>query len=186
MLELSIGNTKLGRDTAIFNMDSATDCVSKKLGLCQLQDCNSCYALKAEIQYPACLPFRKRQALAYHRQEYKSLASDILQGVTRNVKYIRFSEAGDFRHQGDIEKLFNIASELSQYIFYGYTARRDLSYKNPPKNLAINCSGFRRGNMNTFRIVKSYTGNNPTCKGNCRICNLCKKAQSLTIENLLH
>ena len=56
----TIGNKKIGNDTLIFNMGSATDCPSKKLGLCR--HCDKCYALKAERQYPQVRPFRDRQA----------------------------------------------------------------------------------------------------------------------------
>jgi len=58
------GNKKLGKDTLIFNMTSATNCPSKRLGLCQLKGrCESkCYALRAEKRFPAVLEYREEQA----------------------------------------------------------------------------------------------------------------------------
>ncbi len=71
-LEFSDGNAKFKRkdgsarrDTdhkvMIINQGTATECPSRKLGLCQLGDKKNCYAYHAERQFPACKPYRKRQ-----------------------------------------------------------------------------------------------------------------------------
>ena len=61
---ISIGNKKLPKTTAIFNMGAATDCPSLELGLCQafVGEKLVCYAMKAESGlYPDVLPYRRRQ-----------------------------------------------------------------------------------------------------------------------------
>jgi hypothetical protein len=55
------GNRKIPKSTAIFNMSSALNCPSKKLGLCKAASQGAkCYARKAEILYPQVLPYRER------------------------------------------------------------------------------------------------------------------------------
>lgn len=72
-LTLSNGNTKIGPDTMVLNLTSATDCPSRRLGLCQLDNPADCYALKAERHYyTTVLPYRRRQA-AYWANNTKAL-----------------------------------------------------------------------------------------------------------------
>jgi hypothetical protein len=142
--------------------------------------------LKAEKQYPSVLPYRKRQAKMWKSETSAQTTKSIADNATRNTKYIRFNESGDFYGQRDVNKLKAIAKMLPWFTFYGYTARKDLSYTSLPANLCINGSNWRRGKMNSFTAVPEYTGDNPICAGDCRICGLCKKANSLTIECKLH
>jgi hypothetical protein len=62
---ITSGNKKIPSTTAIFNMGSATDCPSRKLGFCQAINKNGkniCYARKSEYEYhPTVLPYRRRQ-----------------------------------------------------------------------------------------------------------------------------
>lgn len=179
-MEISIGNKKLGRDTAIINFTSATDCPSKKLGLCQ--HCKICYAMKAERQYPAVLPYRRRQALQWDRESVSYIAGCI---TARNkVKYLRFSEAGDFKNQADVEKLGELAKLMPDVVVYGYTARRDLSFKALPKNVVINGSGFFVHNQ--FKVVDKPSGKAKVCPGNCRNCSICKVKHYTTTEVIKH
>jgi hypothetical protein len=50
---LSFGNSKVGNDTAIFNMNAALDCPSEKLNFCQ--HAKSCY----EARKRDCVSLRK-------------------------------------------------------------------------------------------------------------------------------
>ena len=179
-MEISIGNKKLGRDTAIINFTSATDCPSKRLGLCR--HCDICYAMKAERQYPAVLPYRRRQALQWQRESLGSIKAGIVKHS--KVKYIRFSEAGDFKDQNDVNKLAALARIMPDYTFYGYTARQDLSFKNVPDNVVIQGSGFRV--HNTFNVIFKPVPSSITCPGNCRDCNLCKVRKNININVLAH
>ena len=94
--EYTIGNKKIGKDTLIFNMGSATNCPSKKLGLCK--HCDKCYALKAEKMYPQVLPFRQKQEKYWLNTSIDLIIDDFVLALTKhkNIKYVRFNESGDF------------------------------------------------------------------------------------------
>lgn len=183
------GNTKIGKDTLIFNMCSATDCPSKKLGLCKIR---KCYALKAEKMYihPIlnCLKFRRKQTRYWGKTNIIKFVQElaiVLQSKS-HIKYFRWNESGDFKTQLDIERAALIAAMFPHIIFYTYTHRSDLSYKNLPKNLIISTSNFRRRGMNAFYCVTQFSGKNLQCKANCRICNQCKIKHGKIVEVLEH
>jgi hypothetical protein len=188
MIKISNGNKKIGNDTFIINITSATDCPSRRLGLCQIEE-NKCYAMKAERQYPDVLPYRRAQEIVWETHHEEIIAEHILSRAKRKktpIKYIRFSESGDFRSQEDVEKLKNLSHILSSggIKVYGYTARRDLSFSDLPSNLAINGSGFMVSN--SFTAVKESQDDFIMCPGNCRNCNLCKEKNNLDIKVLYH
>ncbi len=183
----SNGNKKLGKDTIIFNMCSARDCPSKRLGLCQLTNPGQCYALKSERMYPTVLPYRNRQRDMWQGSIMRMI--DDIRAILRkrpDIKYFRFNESGDFESQRDVDRLKVLANVFPELQFYGYTARKDLSFRRMPKNLTINGSNWRRGKMNKFVALPKPTGNHYVCPGDCRACNVCKTAKSLTIEIILH
>ena len=178
------GNKKVGKDTLIFNMCSATDCPSEKLGLCSI--CTKCYAKKAERQYPAVLPFRRRQEKAWESVSVKEFVEAFL-SVAKGIKYFRFSESGDFKSQKDVTKMVSIAKSLAKHgiITYGYSARKDLNFRALKKVAVLNGSGFMGNNQ--FKPVKEFSGNNPKCNGSdCSICKLCKISLGKQIEVLEH
>jgi len=187
---ISQGNHKLGKDTLILNMTSATDCPSRALGLCKLP--SKCYAMKAERMYKAVLPYRRKQAEYWDKTGPIKIAADLREELGRHtkppIKFIRISEAGDFRTQADVTKLYIIADLLvnTGVIIYGYTARQDLEFPQGPANLVLNGSGFMLDNMFTAVDPKSLANYQVTCAGNCRICNLCKAAGKQDIKVGLH
>lgn len=187
-MEFSVGNTKLGKDTVILNMTSATDCPSKKLGLCKLS--HKCYAMKAERQYPACLPFRRRQEDQWTNESIKSIVDSIKR--KKNIKFVRMSEAGDFRSQDDVEKLFALAHELTKENIkvYAYTARNDLSFENSPDNLVINGTFFKVDNQFTpvpqVPDLQALRPNEVICDGDCPNCNYCKEKGDRIIYIKIH
>jgi hypothetical protein len=185
-MRVSIGNKKIGRNTTIFNMGPATSCPSKALGLCQLCDTSKCYALKAERQYPAVLPYRENQAFSWAMETAETIAADIKSQSTKNTKFVRFNESGDFYGQDCVTKIKAIARLLPEYKLYGYTARKDLSFTKLPSNLCINGSNWARGKMNKFTAVTIVDDSRPVCVGDCRICGLCKTAKKLTIQIPMH
>lgn len=206
-LELSNGNAKVGPDTLIFNMTSATDCPSAKLGLCQLQDCAKCYALKAERLYTGCLPYRRRQAAYWADTHWNVIAKDFIGVLKRfpslsRVKYIRFSECGDFRNQNDVYKLNTLAYTVNMHIrkpliWYGYTARRDLDFSSS-RHLLVKGSGHDNGN-NGKVIVRKLTPaqkkrktltldgvKHLVCPGKCYGCKICKTRITTPLVIALH
>lgn len=194
-VKVSIGNHKNGTDTMIINITSARDCPSLKLGLCQLgkkirKKLHKCYARKAERQYPQVLPYRRCQARIWDKLSAAEIAAGLVEIAQRRrktpIKYLRFSESGDFRNQADVAKLADIATVLSHanITVYGYTARRDLHFKQLPKNLVIQGSGFMVHNQ--FTAVNTIDKRRAVCAGDCRICGLCKARSGRKIQVQLH
>lgn len=211
LLEVKYGNMKIGNDTIIFNMTSATDCISAKLGLCQLCPVSSpntpttvernesrvkslkkCYAHKAEVQYPNVLPYRRRQAKQWAYNSVQSIANDLVKQIKAKrvkIKYFRFNESGDFRHYRDIVKLSAIADILwaeCKVSTYGYTARKDLDFTGHSKHLTINGSGFMLNNE--FKVVDKFSDKKDSlkCISDCSKCCLCKITLGKTIEVISH
>ena len=180
------GNAKIGRDTLIFNMGSASDCPSKALGLCQLDNCRNCYAFMAELRFPSVLAYRRKQEKMWKETSAFVLAMAISAKKTKKTRFVRFNESGDLWDQASVDKLIALAEMLPDLTFFGYTARKDLDFEARPDNLKLNGSNWKRGNMNQFVAIETASGNNPKCFGDCSKCNLCKVEAGLVIENELH
>lgn len=190
-MEFSIGNTKLGKDTVILNMTSATDCPSKKLGLCKLT--HKCYAMKAERQYPSCLPFRRRQETQWTNESVETIIDSIKKkNKNKNIKYVRISEAGDFRTQEDVQKLFKLSEALEKENIkvYAYTARQDLNFEDSPANLTINGTFFKIHNqfipVPLLPDPQTLQSHEVICEGECPNCNYCKENGDKKIYIKIH
>jgi hypothetical protein len=186
------GNIKIPKETAIFNMSSATDCASLALGKCkacvfdpELEKLRTvCYALKAERAYrPAVLPYRRRQELFWKDITANSFALQFLCiNSTKRLKFdkVRFNEAGDFHTQACVDKADAIAKILLKFgvTCYCYTSRDDLDYTKV-KSLVINASGFEAdGLVNDFMMLEK--GKTPPkgyakCPMDCTLCDRCSK-----------
>lgn len=185
MIKVSNGNKKIGNDTLIINICSATDCPSREKGLCKVAD--RCYAMKAERCYPQVLPYRRYQETYWDLNNPKKIAEDlvkIIKNKKNKINYVRFSEAGDFRGQDDVWKMKELAKAIPNVIFYGYTARNDLVYDDIPDNMVVNGSGFMISN--SFTAVPEILEGDTSCPGDCRKCDLCKHAQGHNIKVLYH
>ena len=191
----SIGNRKIGKDTLIFNMGSATNCPSKLAGLCDI----NCYAMKAERMYPKTLPYRSHQKNYWLNTDALEIAEEIQKAFNRNLKvalkYVRVNESGDFHSKACVEKLIAIAEILPHIKFYTYTHRSDLITDNMyvPENLVINTSNFSRKGFNQFKAIpeikvhgmKEIAKNRKeilkfadlACVGDCSKCRHCKTLQ---------
>lgn len=191
----SFGNRKLPKHTAIFNISSATTCVSAQLGLCQLKEISKCYALKAERMYKAVLPYRDRQNEFWKKSTAREFVSAFLiEKKKKDIKYLRLNESGDFLSQDCVTKADEIAKILwneHKIRMYCYTARRDLDFSNK-KFLNVNGSGFMVDN----NFYVAYTAKeideantNPkkaVCGGDCRKCIMCTKPLGLQIAVKAH
>lgn len=180
----TLGNSKLPAKTAIFNMTTATECPSKIMGRCKVADI--CYAIIPEKMYPkTCLPYRTRQAEYWDRISASDFVIDFMTARQRKRPInrpdtIRFSEAGDFRTQADVDKMEEIAELLSVVgiACYTYTARDDLDYRNV-RYLVINFSGFEaktQGNYGTYAAVDDVDDrpdNYGICPCDCTKCRRC-------------
>ena len=180
----SLGNKKLPASTAIFNMTSATDCPSKIMGLCKVADI--CYAILPEKMYPkTCLPYRDRQAKYWSDNTASDFVLDFMSAVNRKRPInrpdtLRFSEAGDYRTQADVDKMELIATLLSGegIACYTYTARSDLDYSNV-RYLTINFSGFsaktsgKSGTYSAIENIDDRSDNFGVCPCDCTKCRRC-------------
>ena len=210
--EASIGNLKIGKDTIIFNMGSASECPSGEAGLCDLFLSRDCYALKSEKMYPQVLPYRQRQEEFWKSADPIDMAEAIQKAFSRRrkvaLKWVRVNEAGDMHSEECFTKLKQLASLLPDVNFYTYTHRSDLvtTSKNIPKNLVINTSNFEVKGLNQFAVeprvtcsslkteamrvreeIRELHGDNAlTCIGDCSACNLCKIQHGKTIYVPLH
>lgn len=130
---ISFGNSKLKDCIAIFNMNSATDCPNIGTDNCQVPK-EDCYAFKAENVYKNTLPYRRRQEFLWDCLDAETFAKAFVELVSRKrneVNAIRFSEAGDFRHRGDIIKVNRIAQlvEDEGIDVYTYSASNYLNWE---------------------------------------------------------
>jgi len=181
---ISTGNRKLSKEIAIFNMSSATDCPSKKKGLCKAASCGAkCYAMKAEQAYPAALPYRRRQEQLWKNitsEQFSNGLAELNANKKVKISALRLNEAGDFHTQACVDKAECIAIRLAAegITTYAYTSRNDLDFSGC-KRLIINGSGFKtKGVANVFKIVdnisqlpKGYS----LCGGSCGkgVCTRC-------------
>jgi hypothetical protein len=184
-LKVTQGNHKLDKDTLILNITSATDCPSKALGLCKLP--HKCYAMKAERMYKQSLPFRRAQAEYWDTHNAEEIANALRARMSLGrtpIKYLRISEAGDFKNQRDVEKLWEISKllETTGVIVYGYTARSDLDFSQAPNNVCFQGSGFMIHNSFTAVPKEEAAAAEVHCAGNCRLCNLCKSRAHADIK----
>jgi hypothetical protein len=186
----SNGNMKIGKDTLIFNMGSATTCVAKELGLCAVA--KDCYAMKAEIQYPQVKPYRDRQEILWRETSASEFAEAVVGIASRKrspIKYLRMNESGDFASQADVDKLTMIAVILRSHGIktYTYSARSDLDFSKLSEVAGINFSGFtQENNGNSFNAVEVFTEGGIQCRMDCRDCHMCKTSQGIVIEVKKH
>ena len=175
----SFGNKKQDLTTAIFNMTPALGCPADALGLCQ---CSSkCYAKYPERAFGYVRGHRMFQA-----KFWDSCTPELFLYELNKFEFekLRFSEAGDFRHQGDVSKVKAIALLLGKPV-WTYTARRDLDFSNLPKNLIISGSGFMIDNQfNAVHNPDDFDG--VVCPRNCRICTYCIEKAGRQIYCKIH
>jgi hypothetical protein len=164
------GNLKIPKTTAIFNMSSATECPSLKLGLCKaivlkkklmelgrLEEKNVCYAVKSERDYrPAVKPYRDRQETFWKEISAEAFVIQfVIINASKRKKFdmIRLNEAGDFHTQACLDKAEKIAKLLSKFdvTVYCYTSRDDLDYTKR-KYLRVNRS------LNTLQEYEPVEG----------------------------
>lgn len=190
---VSNGNHKIGKDTIIFNITSATDCVGRKLNLCQIPD--KCYAMKAERMYKQVLPYRRRQTDYWNSNSAQVIAENFMYEINRHkktpIKYVRLGESGDFRAQEDIDKFIEIGKifleERPDIVLYCFTSRSDLDFSERTENMVVNGSGFMLDNSFTVRQKdEEIPETAKLCAGNCRICDLCKHKTHADIRVTVH
>lgn len=188
------GNSRIGDDTLILNMGSATDCPAKKLGYCKLG--SKCYALKSERMYPVVLDYRTRQGEYWLGNSAIDIAFDLSLSIDKRrktTKWFRFNESGDFYSQECIDKL-NIIAEILRGEFnivtFGYTARKDLDFSST--EFVVRGSGFLLPMGKTFIVPKdtpigwNEELNATVCSGDCKTCTLTRSPEHANIAMRLN
>jgi hypothetical protein len=121
------------------------------------------------------------------------LKSGKLSARHATAKVLRFSEAGDFADNAQI-RLFAILADrlikVHKWTVYGYTARTDLDLTPLLRlgvkiNLSHNSKRYA-DKTNRFKVVDEPTGSNYVCRGDCRLCRVCRVATGKTIEVEVH
>ncbi|MCK9428957.1 MAG: hypothetical protein M0R17_02965 [Candidatus Omnitrophica bacterium] len=205
---LKFGNHKLNDSIGVFNMSSATDCSSKKLGLCPIYNnqytlkhiCGSkvqCYATRDEGLYKAVLPSRRAQEAEWQSKSSDQLICEFSKKIKsrrKETNYIRFNEAGDFHNQSDITKLSDIAKyfkEEHNITTYGYTARRDLDFSR--RDFVVRGSGWSHESLDGTTTVISKEEDIPDvntwiiCRSGCgKTCNICMCDFTFNVAFLKH
>jgi len=181
------GNLKIPSSIAIFNMSSAHDCPSFRLGLCTAyaDGKHICYAIRSETAArPNVLPYRRKQEKFWLDTSSEDFC---VQFISRSIlkpkpfTALRFNEAGDFHSQSCVDKAEKIARILKRYgvISYCYTCRSDLDFSRV-EALRISGSGFKKpGIVNIFRIIpnrESKPRGYGLCPMSCYNCTRCLKA----------
>jgi len=162
-----LGNKKLGEDTIIFNMTSGHDCPARHR--CDMRD--HCYAVADEKLWRTPLDYRRRQTVFWD-----TLNSSEFVDRMPIPRYFRFSEAGDFRTQADVDKMAEVAALLKlKYNIhtYGYTNMPDLDFSELKKFATVNGHGFMVSNKTVVKKKPDYDKDS-ICPGDCRHCNWCK------------
>ena len=178
------GNYKLPKTMAIFNMGSATDCPSKRLGLCQaiVDGKNVCYAKKSEnSSRPSVLPYRRKQEKYWKDTSATDFVAEfVLMNTLKSKPFnaLRLNESGDFWSQECVDKAEKIARMLKGFgvKVYCYTARSDLDFSKC-RDLIVSGSGFKKkGISNIFTMVETKEDRPKgygICVGDCKICKRC-------------
>lgn len=185
----SFGNKKLPKFIGIYNMTPARDCRANELGMCQAYVDGKCvcYAMQPEKQYPAVLPYRERQAAFWDYCVRECDINGFIEAMEEerklsNIKYLRLNEAGDFRHQADVDFAILLADtlfEVHNIQVYLYTARHDLDYTRArDMGLRVIGSGFwKEGMSGTFSFAADDSmiyDDALVCPGDCTKCCICR------------
>lgn len=186
---ISFGNSKISKSVAIFNLNSATDCPNAETDNCQV-DFGDCYAHKTEKMYTQTLPYRRRQEYLWDCLDADTWAKAFNMLVSRKrnaVTAIRFSEAGDFRHRGDVIKVNRIA-QLVDVTVYTYSASDYLDWSEASDFTVNQSNNFSEYGDRLYSAVptaedipddgiqcphdyqKSNGSDNPVKCGDCRAC----------------
>jgi hypothetical protein len=222
-LRVSRGNRKLGNNTLILNITPAKDCVSRRLGFCRLNErCYALKAERLYPQALAWRQAQReywdgnsvaaiadtlidllytKRTLERGRLTFvdgEATFRDMMVPLWEAISYVRFNESGDFRRQADVRKLDMIARRVRRYFphikFYGYTARRDLNFKEV--SFIVKGTEHDAGNAGIVRIrPQAWIDDNipklarmdaRLCPGSCQSCTICKEKSKSPLYIPLH
>ena len=144
---LAKGNKKLAKSILVWSIPAVKTCPN-------CRDCkDSCYARKAELQYPPVLPCRE-QNLAETKKPYfvadmiNKISTMVKHAQVHKVKAVRIHESGDFYSKKYAEKWADIARAFPGLTFYGYTKAPENLPESMPENMNIVHSVLPCGSIN--------------------------------------
>lgn len=141
-VKLKAGNAKLANTIGVWNLPAGQETCDR--------ECKGCYAIKAQKRFPAVLSSRQRN-LEYSKTDEFSIE------LTRNMKFVRIHESGEFYSQEYIDKWYNIARGKPEVIFYTYTKRMnefDFSKLLGLPNFVLHNSLLKDGSYNYGRDLE--------------------------------
>ena len=149
--------------------------------------CPGCYALKAEVRFPAARDYRLRMLEASRQPDFAQRIITELSTTRRSARTVRVHESGDFHSQQYISAWHSIASALPHFTFYAFTKRlHDFDFSALsvlPNFILINSLQYgglnyapRAQLRNDIFICPATDGHTVTCGITCKYCQT-KQAQ---------
>ena len=121
--EVAKGNIKIGGNTVILNMSTATGCMSAIIGLCKLAADGYCYALRSEQRFGDEPKGPKAKNIRHEKQWACLTPAGIAKGLDnitkrlKSIEYIRVNESGEFRNlPADADMLANVPQAIQDKI----------------------------------------------------------------------
>lgn len=183
MAIFSIGNRKLPKSIAIFNLPRLITCPNRT-PLCE----QICYAKKAERGcFPKCLPQRMRNLFLSHKFDFVDVIIGELNQIPQNK--VRIHESGDFYSQKYLDNWIKIINNFPEKVFVAYSKSK-LDFSKKPDNFILFFSVDRttKGEDRQWYIDNPYKDaiaeiNNEevNCPGSCKRfnCNRCYNKNSV-------
>jgi len=194
------GNNRKLSDIPSICFETAEDCTSARLGLCDV--CGICYARNDFRLYDG---HRNRMNANVQIMRVILENPEIYGLFKKALKYfdvsvLRYNLAGDFRKASDIEFIKRLAEDCPGILIYGYSKRQDLAIEieeillnhnnifcGVPESMANDCPS-----ANVFKPVKSLAewfeahkfGRD--CLGDCMKCRKCFTWRGRRIACLCH
>ena len=116
---LCYGSHHKAEQSAVFNMTTALNCPSYKLGYCQVivQDKCYCYSRISEQRSQVVLAYHQEQSRLWDKLTAKDFVEQFIEiNAQRRKRWteLEFNDAGDFRSQADVRKADIIAKFLKK------------------------------------------------------------------------
>lgn len=175
---LTLGNRKLPKTTAIFNLPHGETCLGQTAYCAK-----HCYAAKAERMYKQVLPFRKRNLQLAKTADFTAKLNEEIQ--ISGVDVVRVHESGDFFSQDYLDQWVVIAELNPAVTFYAYTKSFKLYFNHRPKNFIVRGSVDPSSSLKERKAALVLDGTAETfdtaptikdtfvCPGSCKSCNYC-------------
>jgi hypothetical protein len=173
------GNAKMSFPT--WNIPAVSTCPNRT-ELCE----KTCYALKAERQYPDVRPSRCRNFDASRSSDFVSAM--VAEISKKSPKIFRIHESGDFYDLPYFMAWAEICRQCPETRFFAFTKVFGLFAHDRPSNFVLIASVFPDtepgtvpDNVPTFTAVyRKQTGTGQHCSGSCDSCGICPYAENET------